>query len=126
MTEVALAPDSAPRPPAVILQLLEKLGVPCHIRPDHPAHPAARRVQAALLEDAVGALLWGVGVTLLGFALGNIPFIKANIELLLVLVVAVSVLPIAVELWRKRRKAAAEARMLAAEIAGAEPGTPRP
>ena len=57
MTEVALAPDSAPRPPVVILQLLEKLGVPCHIRPDHPAHPAARRVQAALLEDAVGALL---------------------------------------------------------------------
>ena len=57
MTEVALVPDSAPRPPAVILQLLEKLGVPCHIRPDHPALPAARKVQAALLEDAVGALL---------------------------------------------------------------------
>ncbi|HUX70715.1 MAG TPA: VTT domain-containing protein [Cellulomonadaceae bacterium] len=76
--------------------------------------------------DAVGALLWGVGVTLLGFALGNIPFIKANIELLLVLVVAVSVLPIGVELWRKRRKAAAEARAFATEIAGAEPGTPRP
>ncbi|MHB1491190.1 MAG: DedA family protein, partial [Cellulomonas sp.] len=76
--------------------------------------------------DAVGALLWGVGVTLLGFALGNIPFIKANIELLLVLVVAVSVLPIAVELWRKRRKAAAEAAAFAAEIGGAEPGVPRP
>ena len=57
MTEVALAPDSAPRPPVVILQLLEKLGVPCHIRPNHPALPAARKVQAALLEDAVGALL---------------------------------------------------------------------
>ena len=52
MTEVALAPDTAPRPPAVILQLLEKLGVPCHIRPDHPALAASRRVQAALLDDA--------------------------------------------------------------------------
>ena len=57
MTEVALVPDTAPRPPAVILQLLEKLGVPCHIRPDHPALAASRRVQAALLDDAVGALL---------------------------------------------------------------------
>lgn len=57
MTEVALAPDSAPRPPAVILQLLEKLGVACHIRHDHPALPAARRVQVSLLDDAVGALL---------------------------------------------------------------------
>lgn len=57
MTEAALAPDSAPRPPAVILQLLEKLGVPCHIRLDHPALPTARRVQSVLLDDAVGALL---------------------------------------------------------------------
>ncbi|UUY09612.1 HDOD domain-containing protein [Pseudomonas sp. J452] len=57
MTEVALAPDSAPRPPAVILQLLEKLGVTCTVRHEHPALPAERRVQAALLYDAVGALL---------------------------------------------------------------------
>jgi len=57
MTEVALAPDSAPRPPAVILQLLEKLGVACMVRHAHPALPAARRVQAVLLDDAVGALL---------------------------------------------------------------------
>ncbi|MBD9483150.1 HDOD domain-containing protein [Pseudomonas sp. PDM14] len=57
MTEVALAPDSAPRAPAVILQLLEKLGVPCQIRIDHLGLPAERRVQAALLDDAVGALL---------------------------------------------------------------------
>ncbi|QKE65291.1 HDOD domain-containing protein [Aquipseudomonas campi] len=57
MTEVALAPDSAPRPPAVILQLLEKLGVTCTVRHEHAALPAERRVQAALLDDAVGALL---------------------------------------------------------------------
>ncbi|MBB1518432.1 aminoacyl-tRNA deacylase and HDOD domain-containing protein [Aquipseudomonas guryensis] len=57
MTEVALAPDSAPRPPAVILQLLEKLGVSCTVRLEHAALPAERRVQAALLDDAVGALL---------------------------------------------------------------------
>ena len=57
MTEVALAPDSALHAPAVILQLLEKLGVACQTRLDHPGLPAERRVQAALLDDAVGALL---------------------------------------------------------------------
>jgi len=59
--------------------------------------------------DAVGALLWAVGVTLLGYALGNITFIKNNIEALLVLVVLVSVLPVGIELWRKRRQVAAAA-----------------
>ncbi|WP_044873246.1 aminoacyl-tRNA deacylase and HDOD domain-containing protein [Pseudomonas sp. LFM046] len=57
MTEVALAPDSSPQPPAVIVQLLEKLGVPFNVRLEHRGLPASQRVQAVLLEDAVGALL---------------------------------------------------------------------
>lgn len=57
--------------------------------------------------NVIGALLWGVGVTLLGYALGNIAFIKDNIEALLVLIVLISVIPVAVELWRARRKEAA-------------------
>ncbi len=55
--------------------------------------------------NAVGALLWAVGVTLLGYALGNIPFIKDNIEALLVVIVLISVIPIGVELWRGRKHA---------------------
>ncbi|MBO3088130.1 VTT domain-containing protein [Cellulomonas dongxiuzhuiae] len=54
--------------------------------------------------NVVGALLWGVGVTLLGYWLGNFTFIKNNIEALLILIVGVSVLPVALELWRARRK----------------------
>jgi membrane-associated protein len=54
----------------------------------------------------IGALLWGVGVTLLGYLLGNIPFVRENIEPLLVLIVLVSVIPIAVEMWRARRERA--------------------
>jgi HD-like signal output (HDOD) protein/prolyl-tRNA editing enzyme YbaK/EbsC (Cys-tRNA(Pro) deacylase) len=57
MTEVALAPDSSPQPPAVIVQMLEKLGLAFQVRQDHLSLPAAQRVQAVLLEDAVGALL---------------------------------------------------------------------
>ena len=57
MTEPAFATDTAPRPPAVILQLLEKLGLPYQVCPDQPSLPAAQRLQAVLLDDAVGALL---------------------------------------------------------------------
>ncbi|UTW09809.1 aminoacyl-tRNA deacylase and HDOD domain-containing protein [Pseudomonas benzenivorans] len=57
MTEAALAPESTPRPPAVILQLLDKLALAYRVCGDSPQLPAARRVQAVLLDDAVGALL---------------------------------------------------------------------
>ncbi|WP_407344858.1 DedA family protein [Pengzhenrongella phosphoraccumulans] len=69
--------------------------------------------------DLVGALLWGVGVTLLGYALGNISFIKNNIEALLILVVLVSVAPVAIELWRKRRAARRAAHEIAEDVTDA-------
>ncbi len=55
--------------------------------------------------NAIGVVLWAGGVTWLGYALGGIPFIKDNIEALLVLVVLVSVAPMAVEAIRRRRRA---------------------
>jgi len=55
--------------------------------------------------NLIGVVLWAGGVTLLGYLLGNIGFIKDNIEALLVVVVLFSVLPIIVEVWRKRRRA---------------------
>ncbi len=55
--------------------------------------------------DVVGALLWGVGVTILGYLLGNITFIKDNIELIAIGIVGVSVIPIVLELLRQRSKA---------------------
>jgi membrane-associated protein len=54
--------------------------------------------------NAIGVILWAGGVTLLGYLLGNITFIKENIEALLVLVVFMSVAPVIVEVWRKNRK----------------------
>jgi membrane-associated protein len=59
--------------------------------------------------NVVGALLWGVGVTVLGYALGNVTFIKDNIELILIAVVGISVIPIAVELLRARSAKSKEA-----------------
>ncbi len=57
MTEVALATDTLAQPPTVILQLLEKLGVPYQVCYEQPKLALAQRVQAILLDDAIGALL---------------------------------------------------------------------
>ena len=53
---------------------------------------------------AIGGVLWAVGVTTLGFYLGNVPFIKHNIDAVLILIVAVSLIPMAVEFLLARRR----------------------
>jgi HD-like signal output (HDOD) protein/prolyl-tRNA editing enzyme YbaK/EbsC (Cys-tRNA(Pro) deacylase) len=57
MTEAALAPNDNPQAPAVIVQLLEKLAVPYQVRAERPGLPNETRLQAVLVDDAVGALL---------------------------------------------------------------------
>ena len=57
MTEVAIASAISPQPPAVICQLLDKLGLKYQVCSELPGLPTAQRVQTVLLEDAVGALL---------------------------------------------------------------------
>jgi membrane-associated protein len=57
---------------------------------------------------AVGGVLWAVGVTLLGFFLAKNEFIGKNIDLVLVLIVLASLVPMAVEAYLQRRKAKAE------------------
>jgi membrane-associated protein len=55
------------------------------------------------LWSLVGAVLWATGLTMLGYFLGGIEFLQDNIEATLLLLVAVSVLPMAFEWWRHRR-----------------------
>lgn len=59
--------------------------------------------RAYLLWSAVGGVLWGTSVTLLGYYLGNVTFVKNNIELIAVAVVLLSVVPIWFELRRHQR-----------------------
>ena len=56
-----------------------------------------------LIFSAIGGLLWAVGVTLAGYWLGNIEFVKKNIEIILIAVVLLSVIPIVIEFIRHRR-----------------------
>lgn len=43
--------------------------------------------------DIIGGILWGAGMTLLGYFLGNVPFVKENLEVMILLIVFLSVLP---------------------------------
>jgi membrane-associated protein len=63
--------------------------------------------------SAIGGIAWATGVTVLGYFLGEIPFVEKNIELMLVLIVLLSVVPIIIEIVKARK----EKKTLAAEIA---------
>ncbi|MEU1554523.1 VTT domain-containing protein [Streptomyces scabiei] len=56
-----------------------------------------------LIFNIVGGILWGAGVTLLGAWLGQIDFVRKNIEAMLILIVLISVLPIIIELLKARK-----------------------
>ncbi len=58
-----------------------------------------------VMYNLVGGALWGIGVTSLGYFLGEIDFIKKNIEFAAMIIVAVSILPVVLE-FMKHRKAA--------------------
>ena len=55
------------------------------------------------LWNVVGGILWGTGVTLLGYYLGTVDVIGKNLEVFAVLVVAISFIPIGIEILRARR-----------------------
>lgn len=66
------------------------------------------RYRTFLTYNIVGGVLWGVGVTTLGYYLGQVEFVKANIEFVLIGIVGLSVTPVIFELYRgnNRRKRA--------------------
>jgi membrane-associated protein len=57
------------------------------------------------LFNVIGAVVWGVGLTLLGYGLGQFSIIQKLLEPIFILIALVSVLPIFIE-WLKRRRAA--------------------
>ena len=61
--------------------------------------------------NIVGGLLWGAGLPLLGFFLGQIDIVKEHIEIAVIAIVFISILPVAIEFinhWRSSRKLSAE------------------
>ncbi len=56
--------------------------------------------------NIIGGVLWGAGITTLGYFLGEIDVVKNNIEIAAIVIVVVSVLPIALEYLKHRRSKA--------------------
>ncbi|HEU4539785.1 MAG TPA: VTT domain-containing protein [Jiangellaceae bacterium] len=64
---------------------------------------AGMRYGTFVMYNVIGGVLWGTGVTVLGYYLGQLEFVRTNIEFILVAVVAMSIVPIVVEVLRGRR-----------------------
>jgi membrane-associated protein len=54
--------------------------------------------------NLIGGTIWAFGVTLLGYFLGQVDIIEENLELAILAVVAVSLLPIVLEILKSRRE----------------------
>ncbi|MFC8870284.1 DedA family protein [Streptomyces sp. NPDC057148] len=76
------------------------------VRTFAPIVAGAGRMQyrTFLTYNVIGGVAWGSGVTLAGYWLGQIEFIRTNVEPILVLIVVLSVVPIAIEYLRERKK----------------------
>jgi len=66
---------------------------------------SSMRIARFQFFNVAGALLWIVSLILAGYFFGNIPFIKQNLTLVILAIIAVSLLP-AVFAWLKHRSGA--------------------
>ncbi len=57
-----------------------------------------------LRNNLIGAISWGIIVPLIGFFLGQIPFVRDNVILVTVTLVAISLIPVVLEVIKARRK----------------------
>lgn len=57
-----------------------------------------------LVYNVIGAFLWVMSCTLLGYFFGNIPIIKDNFSVVLILIIVISVLPAIIGAVKARKK----------------------
>jgi membrane-associated protein len=72
------------------------------------------------LFNVLGAVVWGVGVTLLGYGLGQFAIIQKLLEPIFIVIALASISPMIIE-WYKRRRAAKASGSTAAEPAADQP-----
>lgn len=53
--------------------------------------------------NILGGVVWGMGLPLLGYCLGSVPLVESNFEIVILVIVALSVLPLIVEVGRTIR-----------------------
>ena len=64
---------------------------------------ARMRYSTFLIYNIIGSILWGAGVALLGYTLGRaFPQTEHYLTAIIIFIIAASVVPVAIEWWRKR------------------------
>jgi len=63
---------------------------------------ARMRYRTFLAYNLVGAAIWGIGITTLGYFLGEIQLIKNNLDYAAIVILILSLVPIALEYRRHR------------------------
>jgi len=53
--------------------------------------------------NVIGAILWVIPFTAGGFLFGNVPVVRNNFELVILVIIILSLLPMAIEWWRHRK-----------------------
>lgn len=79
------------------------------------AGAARMRYTTFTMFNVLGAVVWGVGLVLLGYGLGQFEIIQKLLEPIFVLIAVASILPMVFE-WYKRRKAARAAGVAAPPV----------
>jgi membrane-associated protein len=65
---------------------------------------AKMKYRTFVTYNVLGGFLWAAGVTTLGYFLGEIKFVKNNLEVAALVIVAISLLPVWIEFIRHRRE----------------------
>ncbi|KWX67881.1 hypothetical protein ASJ79_19965 [Mycobacterium sp. NAZ190054] len=68
------------------------------------AGAADMRYRTFLMWNVTGGIVWGAGLTLLGYLLGQISFIREHVDIIFIIIVVVSVIPIVLEVTRRRSR----------------------
>jgi membrane-associated protein len=61
------------------------------------------RYRTFVTYNLIGGFIWAVGITTLGHFLGNVGFIRDNIEYAIVAIILLSLTPVFIELYRSRK-----------------------
>ncbi|MEU3722959.1 VTT domain-containing protein [Streptomyces sp. NPDC031705] len=85
------------------------------------AGAGAMRYRTFLTFNIIGGVLWGAGVTCLGYQLGQFEVIKKNVEAIFIGIVLISVIPVVFEVLKSRRTKKTDA----AEAPAQQPGYPQ-
>jgi membrane-associated protein/undecaprenyl-diphosphatase len=66
--------------------------------------------------NVAGAAVWAGGIAIVGFLFGGIHFVAAHIELITIMIAGVSVVPVAIEIGRRRRATRAKQALLESSV----------